>query len=580
MTFYEVSRKMLRANFSKYRICFLCNLFAAALFCCFAFILTNESFMDGRIVNSVISGNIYFPSILAGLFLVFFLPASCRVFLASRKREYGILLSLGMSRKEAFRNILLENAVVAALALLAALAAGTVLSLLFFMVIQYGIGIGGIRWRLSPEPYKMTSLLYAVVIAVTFALHAGSFLRENIGTLMKAQYRLEKKGLFYRMLCRFWPEYLRRHMAECSFLRRHGKEWGFRYAFAVLLAACSVMLVSVCVTIYPAFLRDAVSYAPYDMVYSDLYGRNQAPEEAVAEILEENGIAVKRIIQMPYLRNESFNFLPVGEANRCFQCEYKVEEGEFLNIFQYDLQDGYEHNLQPVSEVTYDGDKKLYSAGSDVRILWNQNPAFADRTLLVSDSDFEKLKEDVGCQTGMAYLFLFEQWEDSEEGVCAVSQFLQRENQADDSEAYYYRVSSRIESYLNAKKSGQFLIFLMAFVICLILTAEFLLIHFRIQAEEDENGRAVHSLQLIGMTDQELVKCLKYKNSLRFIPPIIIGTVLSFLPSGYLNGTYGSGQKGIFTGMAFGIILAAAELLSLDRYSKREFKGMKKKRRF
>lgn len=578
MTFYEISRKMLRANFYRYRIYFFCNLFAAALFYCFASILTNESFMNGRIVNSLISGNIYFPSALAALFLVFFLPVSCQVFLASRKREYGILFSLGMSRKEAFWNMFLENALIAVLALVAALAAGTVLSVLFFAVIQYGIGIRGLHWKLSPKPYKMTIVLYAAVIGFTFVLNVGNLLHERIGVLIKAQYRSEKKGLFYRFLYRFHPVYMKRHMAEWSFLRRHNKEWGFRYLFAALIAACSVMLASICMTMYPAFLKDAESYAPYDMVYSEICGMNAVPEETVTEILKENGVTVKQKIQIPYIRNASFNFFPVEEVNRHFGCDYQIEEGQFLNLFQYDLQDGYEHSLSDVSEITYGWNNKLYSVGSDVRILWNRNPAFADRTLIVSNSDFEKMKEDEEYWTGAANLFLFERWENSYDGVCAVNEYLRDKNQVGETEAYYYNASSKIESYSDARKSGQFLIFLMAFVIGLMLTAEFLLIHFRVQAEEEENGRAVHSLLLIGMTGQEIVKCLRYKNTLRFIPPIILGTVLSFLPSYYWNGTYGAGTKGIFAGTVFGIIVAAAGLMFLEGYSKKEFEEMAENR--
>lgn len=571
MTFYEISRKMLRANFNRYRIYFFCNLFAAALFYCFASILTNESFMNERIVNSLISGNIYFPSILAALFLVFFLPVSCQVFLASRKREYGILFSLGMSRKEAFWNMFLENVLVAILALVAALAAGTALSVLFFAVIQYGIGIEGLHWKLSSEPYKMTIILYAVVIGLTFILNVGSLLREKIGVLIKAQYRSEKKGLLYRLLYRFHPVYMKKHIVEWSFLRRHNKEWGFRYLFAALISACSVMLLSVCVTMYPAFLKDAESYAPYDMVYSEIYGMNAVPEETVAEILNENGVTVKQSIQIPYIRSTNFNFLPVEEVNRYFQCDYQIEEGQFLNLFQYDLQDGYEHDLSEISKITYGENEKLYSIGSDVQILWNQNPTFADRTLIVSNSDFEKMKEDAEYWTGVAHLFLFEQWKNSYDGVCAVNEYLQAENQMDEAEAYYYNVTSKIESYSDARKSGQFLILLMVFIIGLMLTAEFLLIHFRIQAEGEENDRAVRSLQLIGMTGQEIVKCLRYKNFLRFIPPIILGTVLSFLPSYYLNGTYGAGGKGVFTGAAFGLVIVAAEWVFLERYSQKEF---------
>lgn len=42
------------------------------------------------------------------------------------------MFSLGMSRKEAFRNLLFENVIISVLALAIALAAGTVLSFLFF----------------------------------------------------------------------------------------------------------------------------------------------------------------------------------------------------------------------------------------------------------------------------------------------------------------------------------------------------------------------------------------------------------------------------------------------------------------
>ena len=51
------------------------------------------------------------------------------------------MFSLGMSRKEAFRNLLFENVIISVLALAIALAAGTVLSFLFFSVIIYAIDV-------------------------------------------------------------------------------------------------------------------------------------------------------------------------------------------------------------------------------------------------------------------------------------------------------------------------------------------------------------------------------------------------------------------------------------------------------
>ena len=572
MTFFDISRKMLKVGFHKYRLYFLCNLSAAALFCCFAVISTNRTFMNGSIVNSSISNNIYLPFFLSAVFLIFFLPVSCQAFLASRKQEYGVMFSLGMSRKEAFENLLFKNVLISVLALAIALVAGTVLSFLFFAVIIYAIDVHGVQWQFCPEAYKLTTVLYTVVMAVSFILNAGRLMRDKIGTLMKAQYRAEKIGKIGTILCRLAPNYMTFHLVGLSFVRRHKKEWGLRYLLASLMIAVSVTLAGICLTLYPAFLQDAKSYSPYDMVYSEIYGMNQVPLQDVIHILEKNGVAVEQIIRLPYIRDDVFNYFPVTEINRDFGCDYQIQEGQFLNLFQYDLEDGYEHNIQPVSAVTISGDRKLRSVGTDVKILFNQNPTFADKTLIINDSDFAKLRADTPGGAGIANLFQFQNWENSYAGVSGVKEYLHENNPLDENEQLYYEISSKVEKYQDAEKSGEFLLFLMAFVIGLIIMAAFLLIHSCIQTEKEENSRAVCSLRLLGMTDKEIVKCLCYKNFLRFIPPAVVGTILSFLPSYYLNESYGMGTNGILAGIVFGVILAIGIFVVIRRYSEKEVK--------
>ena len=572
MTFFDISRKMLKVGFHKYRLYFLCNLSAAALFCCFAVISTNRTFMNGSIVNSSISNNIYLPFFLSAVFLIFFLPVSCQAFLASRKQEYGVMFSLGMSRKEAFENLLFENVLISVLALAIALVAGTVLSFLFFAVIIYAIDVHGVQWQFCPEAYKLTTVLYTVVVAVSFILNAGRLMLDKIGTLMKAQYRAEKIGKIGTILCRLAPNYMTFHLVGLSFVRRHKKEWGLRYLLASLMIAVSVTLAGICLTLYPAFLQDAKSYSPYDMVYSEIYGMNQVPLQDVIHILEKNGVAVEQIIRLPYIRDDVFNYFPVTEINRDFGCDYQIQEGQFLNLFQYDLEDGYEHNIQPVSAVTISGDRKLRSVGTDVKILFNQNPTFADKTLIINDSDFAKLRADTPGGAGIANLFQFQNWEDSYAGVSGVKEYLHENNPLDENEQLYYEISSKVEKYQDAEKSGEFLLFLMAFVIGLIIMAAFLLIHSCIQTEKEENSRAVCSLRLLGMTDKEIVKCLCYKNFLRFIPPAVVGTILSFMPSYYLNESYGMGTNGILAGIVFGVILAIGIFVVIRRYSEKEVK--------
>ena len=77
-------------------------------------------------------------------------------------------------------------------------------------------------------------------------------------------------------------------------------------------------------------------------------------------------------------------------------------------------------------------------------------------------------------------------------------------------------------------------------------------------------------MRMLGMTDKEIVKCLCYKNFLRFIPPSVVGTILSFLPAYYLNESYGMGLKGIQAGLVFGVILTVGIFTAIRRYSEKE----------
>ena len=67
----------------------------------------------------------------------------------------------------------------------------------------------------------------------------------------------------------------------------------------------------------------------YDMVYSKIYGMNQVSVQDVLHILEKNGVTVEQVIQIPYIRDDVFNYLPVTEINRDFGCDYQIQEGEF-----------------------------------------------------------------------------------------------------------------------------------------------------------------------------------------------------------------------------------------------------------
>lgn len=622
MTFNDISRKMLTANFRRYRLYFLCNVFSIVLFYSFAAIFTNKAFMNVKIVDSMISSNIYAPSIFVGVFLVLFIHA----FMKNRKYEYGILMTLGMSETEVLANILLENCIIAGMSLVSGLILGTLISFAFYFIIQHVIGISGIRWYFNADSYKWTVILYSVTVMFSLMVGVLDFMKMQVVDLIKEKFRAEKKkksmpGLFAagvvfvavsflimimayangasqiwlligfvimfagffevitnltdleQYLVKTIPGY-RGHFLGLSFIRQHDKSRSRISVIITWLIGFSIFFAGFSVVMYPAMTQNAIRYSPYDLVYSQIFGKNQVEVSKIESLLTQNGVSVKTVKQLEYLRNSAFNLLPVTEVNKEFDCDYQIPVGKFLTVLQYDIKDGYKHDLTSPVRVGFNcGNEEinLQSVGSDIRILFNRNPAFADKTLVLNDADYSKLAS--GCDgywTGNMNLYSLINWRDSGKGIDAVQKYLLENNQVEQSQQKYYKASSRIEVFTSAKQSAEFLIFLMFFVVVLFCGASNVMIHFKIKAESEEEQRMLSGLYRIGVTTEEMLGMIRYKNMYYYMPQIIIGLFIGVFYNYTVNEFYGYGWKAAGCSLLIGLVLAILQFVGVMRYSRRE----------
>ncbi|HEY5586594.1 MAG TPA: ABC transporter permease [Ruminiclostridium sp.] len=573
MTFYDISMKMLIANFRRYRLYFLCNVFSVALFYSFAAIFANKSFMDKRIVDSAISGNIYAPSIFVGIFVVLFVPYANNAFLRNRKYEYGILMTLGMSETEVLTNMLIENCIIAGVSLISGLSLGTIISFAFYFIIQHVIGISALGWYFNVDSYKWTAILYGITILLTLVTCILGFTKMQLIDFMKERFKAEKRGkslpgifmagvvfvavsvlimvigigngtaviwlvslviMFIglymiitqvesveQFFAKIFPYYMKRHFIEISFVKQHHKSQSRIGIIAAGLIGFCVLFGGLSVVMYPGLLDNAITYSPYDLVYSQTFGMNKVEDREIESLLNQNDVSVKTIKQVDYLRGRAFNLLPVSEVNKEFDCNYQVSEGKFRMVFQYALKDGYEHEMTSPKTVSFncsDEDIELQSAGSDVRILFNRNPTFADYTLVLSDADYRKIASE--CKeywTGIAKLYSFDDWKASVKGISAVQKYLLDKNQVGQSEQKYYKASSRIEAYSTSKQGAELFIFLMLFIVVLFFGASDVMIHFKIKAESEEEQRMLTGLYRIGVTAEEMLGMIRYKNVYYFL---------------------------------------------------------------
>ena len=99
-------------------------------------------------------------------------------------------------------------------------------------------------------------------------------------------------------------------------------------------------------------------------------------------------------------------------------------------------------------------------------------------------------------------------------------------------------------------------------------------IHFRITGERDENAKRANSLYYLGCMKKELCEILLFKNSMRFMIPIVCGIMISVLPSYYLNQMYHFGIWGIAVSILVGIVIGSAVWFCMKFYSGKELQSL------
>ncbi|QHI73311.1 hypothetical protein [Aminipila terrae] len=374
---------------------------------------------------------------------------------------------------------------------------------------------------------------------------------------------------------RLFPCYRKKHIIETAFIRQHDSSRKRITLIAAWLTGFSIFFGGLCGTLYPTMLQNAASYSPYDLVYSQIFGMNQAEDYKIQNLLKQNGIVVKEVKQVNYLRDRAFNMLPASQVNKEFGCNYQIDPGQFLNIFQYELDDGYNHEMIPMKQLNFNCGRenlKLKSAGSDIRILFNGNPTFADYTLVLNDTDYNKLAIDYHeCWKGTIKLYAFDEWKNSGKGIQAVQRYLFQNNHIKQQEQnHYYKASSKIETFTIEKQSAQFLIFLMSFIMALFCGASSTMVYFKIKGEAEEEQRMLFGLYRIGITPEEMLNIIQYKNICYFMPQSILGICIGVFYNYTVSRIYGYQMTAVAFSLIIGFVLAAVQLAGTITYSRKE----------
>ena len=98
-----------------------------------------------------------------------------------------------------------------------------------------------------------------------------------------------------------FPDYIKKHIMELSFVRQHHKSRSRISIIAAWLIGFSVFFAGLSAVQYPGLIHNAMTYSPYDLAYSRILGMNNVENNEIEGLLNKAGVSVKAV-QTPNFR--------------------------------------------------------------------------------------------------------------------------------------------------------------------------------------------------------------------------------------------------------------------------------------
>ena len=155
MTFRQFAYRNVIRNARIYAAFFMASVFSVVVFFLYSMLFYHPA-IENRFLKEVAVLGMGIAEIVLYIFTLFFLFYSMRAFLQARSKEFGILLHLGMERRQLNKLIFFETMIIG----IAAIGVGTVIgftfSKFFFMIVREIVALPILPLYLSWKPFALT----------------------------------------------------------------------------------------------------------------------------------------------------------------------------------------------------------------------------------------------------------------------------------------------------------------------------------------------------------------------------------------------------------------------------------------
>lgn len=571
----ELFRKMMKSNIRQYRLFVLCNTVLVMVCYFFGGIYFNNMFTSDRYVNSMISSNIITPTVVVFAFAVFFIPYTHFSFNLQNERKYGIMEATGVSWRDLWKFVLMENALLAVCSLMFGLAGGIMLLTLFFKVFVKLIGIEfnfraisinslirpsfallaiyilsviAIMIRLSRITVKemiedsekvrigkssSKALLLTGCAAVCYSIIGVFFIFDQTNTNRLILYyvvmlagiclMISNSYVFLIWLKKHEPNIFYKNLTVIGSIRQNFSTNKRIIYFSICLISFVVFFQTFSVYCSKLMLRNAANDNPYHIAYIEYEDGEYPSEKDLIAYAEKAGAVIDKNPAIPTLLDGCF-IISQEDANDNLGTGYNIGNRECVVFTQYDLHDGYPHDEFSRDKFMVNGVDELSVKEVNYSSLIN-NGLTPQSIIIVSEDEFDGIiQSDTSVRHAVIRVINCE--------TVSQSEALYNEIAKDyDMGIDGLFVSAQFIDMRTADQSGKFLTMVSTVMNMLLLFLNIVMILFKVHSNRERNEKKYALLWKLGINDAEIDKTRKTETAIVFIIPsfvaVCIGAIMT-----------------------------------------------------
>lgn len=196
MDYKSIVFSSLKKNIKKYMVFLVSGIISTALYFLYTTLVYNSGTMiseKGSIFGTILRSSISIIIVMLSYFTIY----SYSSYISLRLRDFGIMLRIGMTKRELSVCITLENVFISAMFLLVGLCLGSVFSKIFFLAVLNYLGLSGLSFSLGVMNYIATLMFY-IIIFIIITIRTGRILSE-INTSANAKSRGKLRRLVLKV---------------------------------------------------------------------------------------------------------------------------------------------------------------------------------------------------------------------------------------------------------------------------------------------------------------------------------------------------------------------------------------------